>query len=384
MSKRFYSRCFMIAAAAAAMTAVLALPAYADDDLSAGKEPEDSYNKGFSYDASDMGALSGGSLEEGSISMPQMSGISMNDLASAAGTDKNDSAKTDTGENKAEDNSASATADLSKGQISVTDLAKSLGMDLGAEGFSTTLLDGQKVSMNTTLDMDALKKLEMQGADQYLSSAMGSAYSGIQSNIFNADVPDMSFEDLNTSFASLKADMMTKGGSVGNDLKMPILDDSIGTNAKEIFNNKWGNISESLEAKNYKIPSGFNADAMLKAGASNTDKVFSKFKSSSGYKTANSKLEVSKIFKAAAKGPKKYSLDSNKTTASRLNASKSTVSKNIASNKAALKNKYNGKAASVKSLYSGGKTSAEAAYDAKSDKYNEKYDKSLSKLWPNK
>ena len=178
--------------------------------------------------------------------------------------------------------------------------------------------------------------------------------------------------------------MMTKGGSVGNDLKMPILDDSIGTNAKEIFNNKWGNISESLEAKNYKIPSGFNADAMLKAGASNTDKVFSKFKSSSGYKTANSKLEVSKIFKAAAKGPKKYSLDSNKTTASRLNASKSTVSKNIASNKAALKNKYNGKAASVKSLYSGGKTSAEAAYDAKSDKYNEKYDKSLSKLWPNK
>ena len=182
MSKRFYSRCFMIAAAAAAMTAVLALPAYADDDLSAGKEPEDSYNKGFSYDASDMGALSGGSLEEGSISMPQMSGISMNDLAYAAGTDKNDSAKTDTGENKAEDNSASATADLSKGQISVTDLAKSLGMDLGAEGFSTTLLDGQKVSMNTTLDMDALKKLEMQGADQYLSSAMGSAYSGIQSN----------------------------------------------------------------------------------------------------------------------------------------------------------------------------------------------------------
>ena len=373
-----------MAATAAAMSVALTLPAHADDDLSVGKEFEKNYNNGFSYNASDMGALTGGSLEEGSVSMPQTSGISMNDLASAAGADRDDSAKADTGKNKVKDNSASATADLSKGQISVTDLAKSLGMDLGAEGFSTTLLDGQKVSMDTTLDIDALKKLEIQGADQYLSSAMGSAYSGIQSNIFNADVPDMSFEDLNTSFASLKADMMAKGGSTGNKLTMPVLDDSIGTNAKEIFNNKWGNISESLEAKNYKIPSGFNADAMLKEGASNTDKVFSKFKNSSGYKTANSKLEVSKIFKAAAKGPKKYSLDSNKATVSRLNASKPTVSGNLAAKKAALKGKYNGKAASAKSLYSGGKTSAEAAFDAKSDKYDEKYNQSLSKIWTDK
>lgn len=371
-------------AAAAAMSAALALSVYADDDLSVGKELKESYNNGFSYNASDMGALTGGSLEEGSVSMPQTSGISMGDLASAAGTWNNDSSKTDAGEDKGEDKSDSVTADLSKDQISVTDLAKNLGMDLGAEGFSTTLLDGQKVSMDTTLDMDALKKLEMQGADQYLSSAMGSAYSGIKSNIFNADVPDMSFEDLNTSFASLKADMMAKGVSIGSNLEMPTLDDSIGTNAKEIFNNKWGNISGSLTAKNYKIPSSFNADAMLKAGASNTNKVFSNFKNSSGYQTANSKMEVSKIFKAAAKGPKKYSLDSNKTTASRLNASKSTVSGNLASKKAALKGKYNGKAASAKSLYSGGKTSAEAAFDAKSDKYSEKYDQSLSKLWNSK
>lgn len=374
----------MMTAAAAAMSVALTLSAYADDDLSVGKEFEKNYNNGFSYNASDMGALTGGSLEEGSISMPQTSGITMDDLASAADADKGNDAKTNAEGNKEKDKNASVTEDLSKGQISVTDLAKKLGMDLGAEGFSTSLLDGQKVSMNATLDIDALKKLEMQGADQYLSSTMGNTYAGLQSNIFNADVPDMSFEDLNTSFASLKADMVEKGGSIGNNLTMPALDDSIGTNAKEIFNNKWGSISESLGAKNYKIPSGFNADAMLKAGASNTNKVFSNFKNSSGYKTANSKLEISKIFKAAAKGPKKYSLDSNKTTASRLNASKSTVSGNLASGKAALKGKYNGKASSAKSLYSGGKTSAEAAFDAKSDKYDEKYNQSLSKIWPNK
>ncbi len=268
----------------------------------------------------------------------------------------------------------SVTADLSS-PVSVTDLADNLGMDL--TGFSTSLLEGTSVPEDMSLDIDSLAKLEKEGADQYLTGVFGSSYAGLDSNLFGATVPDMDFEDLNTSFADMKASMDKSSNTISTDLAVPQLSEGRGSNAKEVFQNSWGDMSAQLANKEFQIPSGFDAGKMLQQGAAQREKTFGELYASSGYKTASGKLNVSNIFADAADGVNAYTLDSNSTLFGRLD--KSSVSDLISGKKSSLKSDFLSGKSGARKKYSTSQDNASSTYEGLVDALKKDYENGASR-----
>ncbi len=278
------------------------------------------------------------------------------------------------GNKGADQKDKSVSEDLSA-QVSVTDLAKRLGMD--TTGFSTPLLDKASVSQDMTLDAESLAAYEKEGADQYLTGVFGSSYTGLDSNLFGVSVPDMNFEDLNTRFADMKASLSQKGAGITTDISIPQLADDKGSNAKEVFQNSWGDLSSQLSNTEFQIPSGFDADKMLSQGAQQREKTFGDLYSSSGYKTASGKMNVSEIFADAADGIKAYSLDSNSTLSGRLD--KTSVSDLISGKKLSLKSDYLSGKGGARKNYSKLQDNASSTYEGLVDALKKDYENGASR-----
>ena len=88
-------------------------------------------------------------------------------------------------------------AGIEKGELEIPnddtggfDAGSGFGETLGSLGSSMTTFDGKKVSLNASIDLDELKKLEQKGAEDYLSSVFGSSYQSTDESSFRSELPD--------------------------------------------------------------------------------------------------------------------------------------------------------------------------------------------------
>ena len=125
-------------------------------------------------------------------------------------------------------------------------------------------------------------------ADGYLSQLMGDSYGGLNSSLFNMEMPDVSFSDLNTQFAQMKASMDLKTSTISMELPEFSLNTTSATNAKELFGQTYGDLTKGMGVKNYSIPSSFNADAFLQKGFAAQASTKKAFEGTASFKNANS------------------------------------------------------------------------------------------------
>lgn len=245
--------------------------------------------------------------------------------------------------------------------------------------FSGTTFDGKTVSMNASIDLEALEKLEKEGADNYLSSVFGSSYSGDDSKKTGSALPDTDFEDLSLKYKDLKASMDRASEGIGEDLAIPDSPESENSNVKDVFKSSWGDLSDTLKAEDYQIPSDFNPDKTLEEGIKNRDEVFQSLQRSDAYKEAKNRLDAESIYNKAASGPEGYSLDSNSELASRIKGALPQVDKNISSISGPLKEKYESGKGIAKAKNDAAVKNNRETYDKRKDYFQDEYNSAKEK-----
>ena len=127
-------------------------------------------------------------------------------------------------------------------------------------------------------------------ADGYLSQIMGDAYKGIDSSLYNMEMPNVSFQDLNTQFAQMKASMDLKTSTISMELPDFSLNTTSASNARDLFSQTYGNITSKAGTKKLSIPSDFDTSSFLKKGFSAQASAKNQFKKSSAFKNTNNYL----------------------------------------------------------------------------------------------
>lgn len=245
--------------------------------------------------------------------------------------------------------------------------------------FSGTTFDGKTVSMNASIDLEALEKLGKKGADDYLSSVFGSSYTGDDSKKAGSALPDTDFEDLSSQYKDLKASMDRASEGIGEDLAIPDSLESENLNGKDVFKSSWGDLSDTLKAEDYQIPSDFSSDKILEEGIKNRDETFRSLQQSDAYKGAKGRLDTESIYNKAASGPDGYSLDSNSELSSRINGALPQVDKNISSISGPLKEKSESGKGSAKTKYDAAAKNNKEACDKRKASFQDEYNSAKEK-----
>ena len=165
-------------------------------------------------------------------------------------------------------------------------------------------------------------------ADGYLSQLMGDSYGGLNSSLFNMEMPDVSFESLNSQFAQMKASMDLKTSGISMELPEFKLNTVSASNAKDLFGQTYGGLTSGMGVKNYSIPSSFNADAFLQQGFTAQDNAKKAYEGLPSFKNANSYIGgASDIVKeATSQLSTKSAFDRADDIKKKANANKSLIS----------------------------------------------------------
>ena len=167
----------------------------------------------------------------------------------------------------------------------VTETKKNNSAPAGGTGTTTSAGSTQMNNPFSGLADSVVGNLSFD-ADGYLSQLMGDSYGGINSSLFNMEMPDVSFADLNSQFAQMKATMDLKTSSISMELPSLSLNATSASSAKEAFGQEYGGIANGTGG--YSIPSGFDANAFLQQGFSAQADMKKAFEGSVSFNSVNS------------------------------------------------------------------------------------------------
>ena len=312
-----------------------------------------------STDVPDMSGNLFGEASSGAVSMPDTSSVEMPDLSASAG----EMSLPDSGQN-----GMTATDEKKSGDSPTT-----TGTTTGTgTGMGTASLSGSAQANNPFSGLaDSVVGNLSFDADGYLSQLMGDSYAGLNSSLFNMEMPNVSFSDLNTQFAQMKATMDLKTSSISMELPSYSLNSlTSASNAKDALGQSFGNITNGGGSGNYSIPSGFDANAFLQQGFSAQADMKSVFCDSSFFKDVNTYLGgASDIVKeATGKLDSGSAFDKIGNLQKKINNNKSLVDNAVPNQELAgsgVDKWVNGKKASLRRKNNG-------AYQAALNEYNSK------------
>lgn len=165
-------------------------------------------------------------------------------------------------------------------------------------------------SLSMTIDNSALSNATLQGADAFLSQAMGSAYVNMSTSMspsvnLSGGTDQIDFTNLNMDFATMKAVVGGLSNNVGTSLDSYSLKDWKVSDAKDVFFQNYAEEVKNFGAKPYSIPSSFNPDAMLQLGQNAQNNLKTNVTSAiPNYNTINNLLsggDMQKIFNSEGK-----------------------------------------------------------------------------------
>lgn len=277
-------------------------------------------------------------------------------------------------------------AGIEKGEMEIPkdktggfDAGSGFGEAMDPLEFSMTTFDGKKVSLNASIDLDELKKLEQKGAEDYLSSVFGSSYQSTDESSFRSELPDTEEKDMNSMFEKMKTSMGKEAEGIGEDFTDFSDTETEASNVKEAFENAWGDLSSTLKEKEYQIPEDFSPEEKLKDGIKNRDETFQDLYSSDAYREAKKRLNVEDIFSSASSGPGQGSLSSNSELASRLSGMKDKVAGNISGISSSLKGKYQSGSNAAKEKNDKARKDNQNAYNDRKGTFLDEYSQSKEK-----
>ena len=250
---------------------------------------EDQLSMPTGVDTSDMDM--GASMDASGADMSGLnasSGTSTGSSSELSGMDKLNQSFSDASSSANDMWGKGFSLDMGSMSSQLADAASAAGIDLTGTPSSLS------TDMSKGIDMSSLTKLSNSEADDTLKSMMGSDYMGLDSPLFSGNpMPDISFDSLNVQFADLVTDMKSTGwGDKG--LVETTLQEGYASNAKDAFDQQYGDIGLKKGTSDYKIPKTAKemiSSTVLTRGKAQAD---SAFYGSSAYQTALNGVSLSK------------------------------------------------------------------------------------------